>query len=129
MNVQFCLVVHKYPSYNKLSEEKQKCYPAGISVDANEAVAVVQLQQLLDHTAARLLLSLETNITDEELILYHKWGFDCSSGHSQYKQAFETAVFSDASVAITTIVPVQLLTNENYSPLWVNTSASSTRYS
>jgi len=43
-----------YPSYNKVRAAKERCYPDSIIVTEDECE--VKVQQLLDHTAKRLLL-------------------------------------------------------------------------
>lgn len=42
-----------FPPYYKLLEEKSKCYPENIQV--TETSAEVHLQDLVDHTASRIL--------------------------------------------------------------------------
>jgi len=66
---------------------KTKCYPDNITV--NESHAEVELQNLLDHTATRILQLQKEVIYNiwadsvQNLILIGKWGFD---GHAEYKQ-------------------------------------------
>ena len=93
-----------YPPYNVVREAKQKCYPQNI--DVSEDSAKVSLQSLLDHTALRILEQRQDSV--HELIeklpkgerphlldLVCKWGFDGSSGQSEYKQRFSTTDLSD----------------------------------
>lgn len=76
------------------------------------------MQALLNHTVERLLLLQNEVIVTldksklSKLCLYTKWGFDGSSGHSLYKQAFHGAEASDSSVFMTSIVPVKLVCEE-----------------
>lgn len=58
--------------------------------------------------------------------MFTKWGFDGSSGHSSYKQAFHGSDASDASVFITSIVPLRLVYGEII--IWQNPRPGSTRY-
>ena len=105
-----------YPPYNHVREAKQKCYPGNIQVD--EKSAKVPLQELLDHTALRLIEQEKDKVieTVEEvqegqtlpLTLICKWGFDGASGHSQYKQKFSSPDISDESMFCTTFVPLQM---------------------
>lgn len=79
------------PSYQKILRGKNKSYPANITVD--ESHTEIQLQNLLDHTATRVLelqKDVVNNIEDtsvNNLMLIRKWGFDGSTGHAVYKQA------------------------------------------
>ncbi|CAI6363407.1 unnamed protein product [Macrosiphum euphorbiae] len=133
-----------YPSYNKIKESKIKCYPDNSKV--NEYGASIPLQNLVNHTAKRLLESL--NISDQNLNesknlhLHFKWGCDGSSGHSEYHQKFiETEVESgivsmnekcDGNLFLFSLVPLQLEGSKNNSDfisvLWKNQKSSSTRY-
>ena len=60
--------------------------------EVSELSAEVDLQSLLDHTANRILESQRESDTlptgvlqNSDVVLIGKWGFDGSSGHSQYK--------------------------------------------
>jgi hypothetical protein len=50
-----------YPSYNKVRAAKERCYPDSMIVTEDECK--VKLQQLLDHTAKRLLLAQQEVVT------------------------------------------------------------------
>lgn len=133
-----------YPSYNKIKESKIKCYPDNYEV--NEYGASIPLQNLVNHTAKRLLESL--NISDQNLNefknlhLHFKWGCDGSSGHSEYHQKFlETKVESetvsinekcDGNLFLFSLVPLELVESKNNSDFknvsWKNQKSSSTRY-
>lgn len=125
----------RFPSYKVLQAEKKKCYPNDIKV--NETSAQVPLQALLNHTVERLItvqenvLSLLSNEELGKLQLMTKWGFDGSSGHSSYKQAFHGSQASDSAVFITSIVPLRLVCDpdgRNQKIVWQNPRPSSTRY-
>ncbi|XP_065669294.1 uncharacterized protein LOC136088723 [Hydra vulgaris] len=124
------------PSYEKLKEAKKMCYSEDITV--TEISAEVKLQSLLNHTCLRIIKtqqnvidSLNVNILSN-FILILKWGFDGSSGHSEYKQRFADGRNSDANVFLTSLVPLQLLcTNSVLGQdiiLWKNRTPSSTRF-
>ncbi|KAL4097259.1 hypothetical protein QTP88_022062 [Uroleucon formosanum] len=134
-----------YPSYKRIIESKQRCYPEGINV--NEISASIPLQQLLDHTTRRLCEILDffqynntfknsENCCEVEFIF--KWGCDGSSGHSEYQQAFsgneiemESNVFNNTSVFMFCLVPLKLILHTNLNEnniLWLNTKPSSTSY-
>lgn len=122
-----------YPTYNYVREAKRKCYPENIQI--NEHSAKVPLQDLLDHTAIRIIEQTDT-ITeavakipgDEKLscTLISKWGFDGASGHSEYKQKFTSPDISDDSIFSTTLVPLQMKSRNDI--LWHNPVPSSTRF-
>lgn len=120
-----------FPSYNNIQTEKQKTYPESTSFKISETSVEVTLQGLLNHTAERLIELQETvidslGITNSNVVLYSKWGFDGSSGHSSYKQAFHGSDASDSSVFLTTIVPLRLMFEEKV--IWQNPRSSSTRF-
>lgn len=119
-----------FPSYKTVQAAKTFCYPNNIQI--SETSASVPLQDLLDHTAQRLILSIESvikTLQETELInlnLFTKWGFDGSSGHSSYKQAFYGPEASDSAVFITCIVPVRLVSDTRV--IWQNPSPASTAH-
>ena len=119
-----------YPAYKKVTKAKIECLPPPGAITVLPDRAQVDLQPLLDHTAARLLRLQEPvleSLTDAaplQLTLYCKWGLDGSSGHSQYKQA---GVRQDDQMFVTTLVPLQLET-ERGTVIWRNVTPSSTRF-
>lgn len=119
-----------FPSYKTVQAAKKSCYPNNIHV--TDTCASVPLQDLLDHTVQRLILSIESVIITlqeselTKLCLFTKWGFDGSSGHSSYKQAFHGSEASDSAVFITCIVPVRLVSDSKI--IWQNPSPASTAY-
>lgn len=122
----------KFPSYTIVQQAKQKCYPKRDQMKISETSAQVSLQGLLDHTIERLAELTKSDfdsLNNEELLqitLYTKWGFDGSSGHSSYKQAFHGNDASDSAVFITSIVPLKLTCNGK--TIWQNPRPSSTRF-
>lgn len=124
------------PSYQKVLEAKKRCYPSGISV--TESSAEINLQCLLDHTCTRILESQKSvldNISESsinEFELVGKWGFDGSTGHSEYKQSFSDSRIEDGSLIVTSYVPLQLICKSNTSDphkiIWKNPRPSSTRF-
>lgn len=120
-----------YPSYKRIFEAKQRCYPDGIEVYDDRAE--VSLQSLLNHTASRLLQTFEelgTSVPQLELIV--KWGFDGSSGQSRYKQNDASgSEVSDQNFFATWLVPIQLRSvspSKTMTVLWNNPCPSSVRY-
>lgn len=125
-----------YPNYESITSAKKRCYPQDLVI--TEGRAEVPLQSLLNHTVSRLFQSLEevfSSLNSEELsvlCLITKWGCDGSSGMSEYKQKFSDPSISDASIFLTSLVPVQLVSGDPNSNekrvLWQNPRTSSTRY-
>lgn len=126
-----------YPSYHRIKQAKEACYPDTIKF--TEISAEVELQALLDHTTERLLNYLKTdlcNIVQENDItkcsMIFKWGCDGSSGHSRYKQNLLHCESSDEYLFSIFIVPLQLYTYQKKSlnklVLWQNDRPSSTRF-
>ncbi|XP_059216468.1 uncharacterized protein LOC131994136 isoform X2 [Stomoxys calcitrans] len=119
-----------YPSYHQVLEAKKKCYPANVQVQ--ESCSKVSLQQLLDHTVTRILMTKTENEVTElpnELQMFSKWGCDGSSGHSEYHQKFTDPNDSDKYMFLTSLVPLTLTERNNMSTMcWRNTEPSSTRF-
>lgn len=123
-----------FPSYEKVLKEKNNSYPESITV--TEGHAEVELQNLLDHTASRIL-DLRREVLSEisdvnNFVLIGKWGFDGSSGYSEYKQRFTNKILDDSNLFVTSYVPLQLVTKsekpQDAQIIWKNPRPSSTRY-
>ncbi|XP_039233158.1 uncharacterized protein LOC120322169 [Drosophila yakuba] len=121
-----------FPCYKRILNSKKKRYPENISVD--ESHAEVELQSLLDNTASSIL-ELQANVVEtvnddsiENLVLIGKWGFDGSTGHSEYKQKFSNNDLDDKSLFVTSYVPLQLISKSGNKIIWKNPRPSSTRY-
>lgn len=116
------------PPYNKLSTEKEKCYPENINV--TETSASVNLQSLLDHTTNRIFETFSTETLESlspcNYTLTSKWGCDGSSGHAEYKQNLPKDV-NDGSMYLLSMVPLMLQSDNNIE-YWRNCRPSSTRY-
>lgn len=79
-----------YPSYHKLKEAKQRCYPSQVNI--TETYAEVNLQSLIDHTIEKICLYQEDVFKSlskipSEMVFITKWGCDGSQQH-RYKQKF-----------------------------------------
>lgn len=102
-----------FPSYKKLQLAKRSCYPKEESFNITDTCAEVNLQDLLDHTARRLMKYLEDKLSmlkenERELELISKWGCD-GSQQMEYKQKFENKDDSDAQVFQITMLPLRLI--------------------
>lgn len=125
-----------FPSYHSIVSAKKNCYPSNITI--TESSAEIELQNLLDHTVTRIMesqkdvLSRVSNDSLDSLTLIGKWGFDGSTGHSEYKQNFSDSSLEDGSLFVTSYVPLQLIMNPGKSAesniLWKNPRPASTRY-
>lgn len=142
---QYCNIRHEskirnydiYPLYKDLTHSKYNCRPNGVLV--TEKIAKVPLEMLLKHTAERIiklqsevLSSImerkQTDILYAELIV--SYGFDSSSGYTNYKQQFQKAgssQMSDSSLLATTIIPLRLLESSG-NILRNNCTPQSTRF-
>ena len=94
----------------------------------------VKLQQLLDHTAKRLLLAQQEVVTaavpaeeTSNLVLVWKWRCDGSTGHSQYKQKRSAKSFSEADLFLSSLVLLQLQVHEEDSSADARASTSAYR--
>ncbi|XP_044573606.1 uncharacterized protein LOC123257740 [Drosophila ananassae] len=120
-----------YPNYKKVLEAKLQLRPVGIT--ATETFAKVALQDLLNHTASRIVLMQEELFANLETVsslkLIVSYGFDGSSGHSMYKQRFECNEkdTSDQSLFVTTIIPLKLIDDAG-SIFWNNRTSQSVRF-
>ena len=103
------------------------CTYAPRNIEINEHDAKVPLQDLLDHTTISIIEQEKDIITEavqgkqenEKLscTLICNWGFDGTSGHSEYKQKFSPPDISDQSIFCTTLVPLQMK-SDNDTILW-----------
>lgn len=116
------------PSYNTITATKKEAVPENSEV--TEISAVVKLQDMMDHTARRLLKSK----TEEQIIalprsltLQSKWGCDGSSGQGAYKQKINTSDGeTDANMFMASVVPLRL--NSADCEHWRNPRPSSTHF-
>lgn len=121
-----------FPSYYKIQEIKKSCYPPLTTLEiTNTYGKVINIQDLLDHTVARIL-KIESVFQEQyrTLTLYSKWGCDGSSGQSQYKQILpeESETISDANLFITSLVPIRLVDKQSGYVVWQNPVPSSVRF-
>lgn len=133
---------HLLPSYHELISQKKKCYPAAESILVSDTSAEVKLQDLLDHTAERLIESQQEAVqvflgktklessSKINLQLDCKWGADGSGCQSNYKQKFDSEGCDDSNILTTSLVPIQLYYSDGNRRifLWNNMRTSSTRF-
>jgi hypothetical protein len=106
-----------YPSYY-ITEVKQHCYPNKQSFRVTDTPAAVYLQDLVDHTilhiaqAYEILLARVAGKNVQKIILVSKWGFDGSTGRSEYTQRF-CSKYSYRDLSLTSLVPIQLFTSSS----------------
>ena len=122
--------VDVFPSYNVLMEAKIEATPSNLII--TETSVEVNLQDLVDHTAKRIINSLdnrELQILPTQLNLLSKWGCDGSSGQSAYKQRIVSEdgdVVSDANMFMASLVPLRLKGDLNEH--WKNPRPSSVHF-
>lgn len=119
-----------FPSYYVLHQSKKACYPPEEQILVTESRAEVKLQAVLDKTVERLV-EAQTEVINRVLpnssfTLISKWGCDGSSGHSAYKQKFETRGNTDEFLFVFSFVPLRLLDGHNI--IWQNPRPSSTMF-
>lgn len=138
-----------YPHYKKITEAKESCYP--LHVTGNNYGSKVDIISLLDHTLQKILATLDEeelrNSIGKKIDFLVKWGMDGASGQQTTRQAWHAPFVndtdsdlsnsdasnsenevtytndSDASVFITTLVPLQL--KDENKVLWTNDKPSS----
>jgi hypothetical protein len=104
-------VKNLYPSYYKVKESKNLCYPDDIQVTETEVK--IPLQNLMDLTVKRLcavqseVFSIIPDVSEVHLVC--KWGCD-GSQQSRYKQKFspENENATDDNLFSFSLVPIQL---------------------
>lgn len=118
--------VRPYPPYHQVVVAKQRCYPAVEFIGISEIGFAIKLQAILDTTAKRLIETLPSSFAEpnRKISLITKWGFDGASNQSQYKQKFENVDGDDASIFLTTLVPIVL--RDDQQTYWQNLKTSST---
>ena len=117
------------PGYKHITQAKINSRP--LHTEFTEVSVKANLQDLMGHTAKRLLESLpenEVKILPEKLTLISKWGCDGSSGQSVYKQRISSddATISDGSMFMASVVPLRL--KSDVSLHWKNPRPSSVHY-
>lgn len=113
------------PSYFQLKETKKEILPSKVVV--SDISAEVDLQDLLQKTTESIVKVIELK-GKTRLTLICKWGFDGSSGHSQYKQNFISSESTDEFLFLTAMVPLRLIDEETGQEQWRNPRPSSTLY-
>jgi hypothetical protein len=111
--------IDRFPCYTLLQAAKSECYPKREAVSVTSKSAEVGLQALMDHSASRLCLYLNDEISErfspEELLnleLISKWGCD-GSQQNQYKQKLQDDTDSGAFIFQSSFVPLKLVSNLN----------------
>jgi len=118
--------------YKQLSFAKKQCYPAESAFNITETGVKIKLQNLLDHTASRILQIqnvVPVNFEKEQSVslrLITKWGCDGASDQRQCKQKFSDDHVSDESIFMVSMVPICL--EPESSVLWSNPHPASPRY-
>lgn len=117
-----------YPTYAEVTKGKFACYPGGIAY--NHGVTEVPLQNLLNHTAERILQNqkgilskMQPNTRDRyKVILSLKWGYDGSSGSSDLRRQDSNL----PDVFCTSLVPVSMKHTDDV--FWRNPVPTSVRF-
>jgi len=121
-----------YPSYSAVYEGKTLCRPPKDVYQISDRNITVPLEFLLAHTVERLLL-LQKDVLIQHFSarlnteLFCSWGFDGSSGHSNYKIKGEN-IEADSSLFATTLIPLRLICTDTQRIIWENPSPQSVRF-
>lgn len=115
-----------FPSLYQLNKTKNFLLPSLITV--TETSAEVNLQELLQLTARSIINVATLEEGSDNFKLVCKWGFDGSSGHSQYKQIFSDSSSTDEYLFLIALVPLKLIDLDSGRDVWVNPRPSSTLY-
>lgn len=104
---------HAIPSYEKLINAKNDCLPENIYAD--EKVAFVPFQDLLNNTAESILKGIDGYFSPEEMQQLHLifvYEFDGSSGYKNTHQRFEDesneTSKSELSLFVSSMCPIQV---------------------
>ena len=126
-----------FPAYNHVRLEKEKCLPAG-GIDVGDYHARVDLQELLHHTANRIVAAGVANLNDvdegDDLVMISKIGFDGCTGQSVYKQLASedvtlASIAVEESLFLTCMVPLVIINrSKNNEKVWINKQPSSTLF-
>jgi len=114
-----------FPSLYSLNVTKNSLLPTNMTVD--DISASVNLLELLELTVQSIIKIVRLEGSNE-LKLVCKWGFDGSSGHSQYKQTFTNASSTDEYLFLIAMVPLKLVDMGTQKDVWINPRPSSTLY-
>lgn len=103
--------VNIYLNCNILLSAKKKCFPIEISILITNISAEINLQEMVDHTAKRIVESQKTFV---------QMGMIYNAGHSYKQQFSDLSVISKRdSISLFSICLVPLpITAENNSILW-----------
>ncbi|CAH1963231.1 unnamed protein product [Acanthoscelides obtectus] len=112
--------------YKELQKTKNAIIPSQFII--TEISAEVDLQELLQKTAESILETMNFEERDCRIKVICKWGFDGSSGHSQYKQKFSDLENTVEFLFLVAMTPLRLIDRETNKVLWKNESPSSTLY-
>ncbi|CAH1987852.1 unnamed protein product [Acanthoscelides obtectus] len=101
--------------------------PQVFSFSTAEALALmvdldikVALQELVQKTAESILEIINVEERDCRIKVICKWGFDGSSGHSQYKQKFSDLENTDEFLFLVAMTPLRLIDMDTNKVLWKN---------
>lgn len=128
-----------FPAYEHVRASKELCRPSKNFINITETNVKVCLQAFLNHTAKRII-DLQSDVilhyyqknqskSEIEAVLICFWGFDGSTGHSSYKQQYQSTSenVNDEHLFATTLIPLRLTTGNN-EILWNNRASQSTRF-
>lgn len=124
-----------YPPYYRIQINKKLCYP-DVEISISEREATVPLFDLLMHTFRRIIDSCDEKVSEYcrqkqlntiNCVFEGSWGFDGSTGQSNYKQIFNDDSYDEHCLFATTYIPLRVKAVDGF-VLWENPSPQSFRY-
>lgn len=103
-----------FPSSKSIKETKENILkPITSPVYATNKSSKVELSQLLDNTASRIISTFSSEdierCKDSEVVLIFKWGCDGTSGFSEYKQpSSSNSEANFSSIFMASLVPLRM---------------------
>lgn len=134
------LIANEMPCYRTLLDNGlKKCCPEDQYIHVTDTRAKVDLQQLMKHTAERIVKIRENEIMEylkstskqsEKMVLLSSWGLDGSSGHAQYHQSITNPdKTADNCMLATVTTPLRLSAADNSTNIhWTNLMPQSVRF-
>jgi len=126
-----------FPLYANVTKAKKECYPLLSSIKITDTCASTEFQDILNHTATRLMkvqnVVIPQSVKDclEKIVLVTKLGADGTSGFNEYKQKWQNNENSDKYLFLVSMVPLCLkviLKDLTEIVIWNNPRPSSTNY-
>jgi len=103
-----------FPLYANVTKAKKECYPLSSSIKITDTCASTKFQDILNHTATRLMkvqnVVIPQSVKDslEKIMLVTKLGADGTSGFNEYKQKWQNNENSYKYLFLVSMAPLCL---------------------